>query len=146
MNCYGFTSAQFAASLLDGIHQLKSLVIHLDNGEPKMQICKLLDLIKDKLLITQLVVGSNGHTPVNSAETARIFDEHQVLIELKLLGYQFTADDANCMTQQLTSLKIFEFSNSKHTYTQLKARLNDMEWKIDGDRFSQYLTLNNLIR
>lgn len=142
IECNGFTKNQLVAYLLNGAHQLKSLVIYVRRGEPEIKISTLLDLIQDKPLIIKLALLTDANIPVK-----RIIDEHPALIELYLSGHEFTADDIIAFFRQFSSLKKFEFWNSSYMlYTRLLAQLNEDEWKISGNEFSRHLILENLNR
>lgn len=147
IHCNGFTPVEFAAGLLNGIHQLKSFVIKF-HGFPSgsgLSISELLDLIKDKPLITTVVAWSNIDEQVYSPEVKQIVDEHSALVELDLPCYRFGIADAIALIRPLKSLQKITFQMQQTDYLDFVPQLKG-KWKAARKRFSYLYSGYGLVK
>lgn len=68
---------------------------------------------------------------MNSANVQRITVEHPTLAELEVVSYEFTADDALALIDQLNSLERFRFQMEMSEYTNFVSRLDGGKWSVE---------------
>lgn len=149
VRCCLSTTNQIVAALLNGNRQLEKLkmIVHdVDDDEPKKRIEPVLDAIKDKPSITNLLVCVAMTTPINLDTIWRIASEHPVLVTLDLRSFVFKIDDVLAVIGRLNLLRTFWFRVQSSEFARLMLQLehNTNEWKATGKRSSQgnYTTVN----
>lgn len=109
---------------------LQSLELAFDDWQG-MTLNTLLNFIKGNSMIGNLKVSMTRYSmAVTSMEVARVVIEHPSLVALDFNAYEFTADDAIVLIQQLVMLEKFTCIMDIQTeYDSFAAQL-DGEWKI----------------
>lgn len=130
LRCYGSTTLNHIAALLNGIYRLKSLEITMTDD--CVSIEAMLDLIKDNRFITKLVWWMHHDKVVNASEVGQLICKHPALIELDLKFYRFKADDAIALFRQLKSLKKINFRTRYLEYFDFESQLDD-DWECCVD-------------
>lgn len=125
----GFTRNE-AAHLLRSCRQLKSLVVQMPSGRQGMALNTLLNIIEEKpaLEVLALMMDKYCTTP-KPTEIQRLINEHPLIVELDLMNFKFTIDNALDLLRQLNRLKTFCFQlTDPSEYLQIGTRLDGTQW------------------
>lgn len=126
-DCNGFTINDIG-TFLSLNHQLRSINITSLTYPQQFSIARLLDIIRDNVLIEKLIVrivSESMFSEIKPAEIDRILNEHPALVELDLLFSQFKADDVIVLHRQLKSLKKLNFTMFPSEYEKLQPNLDN---------------------
>lgn len=111
--------------------QLRSLEIWMADSLFDPSLTMVLNMIRNHELILKLKVTVNDVNQVSAADLLQLSSEHPLVIELSLLKYQFTAQNALAFIRQLKALKKFEFCvQDVSQCNRIQDQLND-EWQFE---------------
>lgn len=136
---------KIVADLLNGIHQLKTLVIGHEKYLSMQALDVWLDLIREQSSIWGLFIDTIGCGPINLQQVQRLVQEHSTLVSLQLPNYRFNCDGAAALVRQLKALAEFKFEMVHSEYLQLMLQVTN-EWDSEAIAFDCNHTLVTLKR
>lgn len=126
------------AKLLRMNPQLQSLEIF----SRRITMTDLLDMISGNPSILKLSVKSIFFVNADKLETIRFTNEHPLIVELNLYGYEFKVTDAIRLITQLNSLKTIDIAFQTEVDRRRFAQQSTIDWKVMGGRTYYDLKMN----